>query len=357
MTNKNQNLYSFLNKFKLIEAELRKNNIKKANNMYTSIALKKKNGEYRIISVPEKKLKEIQKLISSIFERAILVQDRKNSRYLLCDGKYYSFGFGNSSFGFEKGKDILLNAKQHSNHKYFFKTDISKFFDSFDIGMIRKTVNTAFSINYESITKRMENKNKKKSKYYKSLYYNALDLFQYNGRNFKREKYITALLCHNGKLATGSPASPFVANLYMRPFDLKINIWLKNLEIKTGNEYIYTRYADDICISSNAPIPKKVINYIQHTLKEFKLKMNEEKTVLQTNKAKNVITGINVTPEGALTVGRKKKEEIKSMLYHYIVLQDNKYSMNQVFGNYKYLKHIEPEYAKKIWKKYQNMRP
>lgn len=328
---------------------------KSINDCYHSIFVKKKSGGRRVIAIPNPELKQIQKELSSIFERAIILHDSKSKSFILSDNQRYLFESGKNSYGFEKNKNIKMNADVHKNGKYFFKTDIEKFFDSFDLGMIKKTTSYALKLNIESIEKRI----KKEFKGYNlEILYdakNTLNKLQKKEKNMYNLNMIVALLSYNGKLATGSPASPALANLYMRPFDNKVNVWLKNLEVKTGQKFNYTRYADDICISSDKKIPDKVSTYIDKTLKKFKLKMNAEKTVFQTNKAKNVITGINVTPEGYLTVGKNKKIEFKQMLYETIVLEKNG-NINKLLGNANYIRYVEEDWYFKMIIKYFKMK-
>lgn len=320
---------------------------KSFDSLYTVYSIPKKNSGNRLITVPCEKLKLIQKNLSAIFERALLIYDSNKRTFKLSNDANYTFELGKSSFGFEKHKNIIMNAEAHKNNSYYFKTDIKKFFNSFDVIMVKKTVKFAMMVNRKSLFNQLSF-NKTLSKQSKRTIYKALKLF-----DDKYINYITALLCYNGKLATGSPTSPALCNLYMRPFDLHINVWLKNLEIKSGQKFTYTRYADDICISSPSPIPKKIITYIEKKLKEFKLEMNVSKTVLQTNNAKNVITGINVTKEGNLTVGRKKKEEIKKMLYSFLIKEDfSTYPREKIIGNINFLYTIEAEWCTTILNKY-----
>lgn len=323
---------------------------------YSVYNIKKKNGGLRLITVPNPELKSVQKKLSKLFERALIIKDSKQKSYILSDGNRYLFQTGNSSYGFEKKKSILMNAQKHASSKYFFKTDIHHFFDSFDYVMVKKTVHEAMKINAESF-KNQDIYNKTLSKKNKSLVQFVYSFLFANkkilSKEYLYEDYITSLLCYHGKLATGSPASPALSNLYMRSFDRRLEVWLKNQEIKTGQSYIYTRYADDICISSDKRIPEKVGEYVGKLLDIYGLEMNKDKTLYQSNKSKNVITGINVTPEGNVTVGRRKKEELKKMLYDYLIatsgLNDD---FNIIEANVRYVFHVEPEYCFKIVMKY-----
>lgn len=325
----------------------------------------KKNGTYRIITQPnDDLLKKIQRELFKFFRFALELQDEKSKLVFLSDGVKRPFQYGASSFGFERGKSIVDNADLHAGNQFFFKTDIKHFFDSFTVGMVKKTVSKAMFL-YTDLYNEFMSYNSgfisEKDPHFMSeleLYLRFIlnDVKKILNNKQSYINWFTALLCYKGKLATGTCVSPLLANLYMRPFDLSINIWLKNLEIKTGQVFTYSRYADDICISSKQPIPNKVIKHVDKKLKEFGLTMNKAKTVLQTYKQKNVITGINITSTGSLTVGRKKKELVKKMLHESLKEPEDTsketYPALTVLGNLSYLKYVEPEYYKKMVRKY-----
>lgn len=315
----------------------RKNGTSNISKSYTIHVVKKRNGEKRIISEPSPSIKLIQKGLLYLFTNACEILAEKPKMLSFDQSDYhsslykYEYTYGMNSYGFEKSKNIILNAKKHKDSNYFFKTDIQHFFDSIDYRMVFKTVLYAMKLNEDYFKIKLLNNNKFKMKF---------------------AKVATTFLCCNGSLATGSPASPALANLYMRNFDFKLQTWLTKRILNNGQNLIYTRYADDIIISSNKWISSTVGSKVESLLKEFGLQMHPEKTHYQTCKSKNVITGINVTAEGKLTVGRKKKEEIKKMLYQTFIKNDDSIELNQLIGNIIYLFSVEEDYCRTIIKKY-----
>lgn len=79
------------------------------------------------------------------------------------------------------------------------------------------------------------------------------------------------ILTIDGKLVQGSILSPMITNLYFYQLDSQI---LKHLE---NTDICYTRYADDITLSSNKPIPKTVKSFIIATLNYKNFKINPRK--------------------------------------------------------------------------------
>ena len=86
---------------------------------YTAFLLKKKNGTDRLIQVPCKKLKAIQKRLLQVFN------ELDNSRP--------------SAHGFRKKFSVVTNAEQHSGSKkhYVFNLDLKDFFPSITFPRVR----------------------------------------------------------------------------------------------------------------------------------------------------------------------------------------------------------------------------
>lgn len=317
------------------------------NEHYYEIMIPKRNGDFRTIMVPDDDLKDMQKRIAKVFELALIIMDSNRPPRQK----------GGCSFGFEKGKSIVMNADMHKEGKYFFKADISQFFSSISFHVVFRLLKFAVQvISYDIRTSPISNDRKK---YYLTKLRRAFKSTRRDDADTFYEM-MANLLCENGVLATGSPASPIISNYYMRSFDNRVLEYLHKLESSQGksNKYVYTRYADDITISSQMKIPAEVKKEIMSYLKQKKLYLNQEKTHYQSNKAKNVITGINVTKDGQLTVGKHKKIAVKKMLYE-VIKTPSKEDLNKigykVAGNISYLYSVEPEYTHKLLVKYTQL--
>lgn len=114
-----------------------------------------------------------------------------------------------------------------------------------------------------------------------------------SGYSSEQARIVTALSCYNGSLAFGSPLSPILANLYLKPFDYEVANVAENYGL------IYTRYSDDLFLSAvNYGLPESY--YFQHLIEGLKyssifanmygLKINLEKIRFNPNS----ILGIDV---------------------------------------------------------------
>jgi hypothetical protein len=84
---------------------------------YKKISILKKNGSFRIIKAPRKKIKTIQKKLSDVL--------------------YEIYPVRPSVFGFVKGKNIVQNAEQHIGKTFIFNLDLKNFFDYIHFGRVR----------------------------------------------------------------------------------------------------------------------------------------------------------------------------------------------------------------------------
>ena len=156
-----------------------------------------------------------------------------------CLKKVYTFS--KCSFAYKKDENIKTCVTKHIDSIGFMKYDIKKFFDSISI---KKLI----------------------SKMIKDIRINKTE------QNLLEE--IILACSYKGKIPLGFVTSPLLSDMYMKEFDL---------EVDTRNkDYEYTRYADDILISSRKPIQKteydEFNSYIKNLLLKNGLKINEKKS-------------------------------------------------------------------------------
>lgn len=350
---------------------------------YSLITIPKKNGKKRIVQAPSPILKVKQKSILMLFnfidefekqlidilgEKQFLdiYNEYLNTYYtdwnhlraaLSLSGKtnIYKYKIVDCAHGYKKGKSIITNASIHKNSKYFFKTDIKEAFPSIKENDICKIIHRKINIKYKFLSEiywtihNMYEEDKLKEydfskciKTYRIQYYLS-NLFVANA---------SKLLCFRGVLATGSPVSPYILNEYLYNFDTLVSSYCKSRDL------LYSRYADDIIISSKKKIPVKTPHYIQNLLDDFGMKLNTSKTKKQTYKQKNVITGVVVTynqdtHKGNLGIGYKKFNHLKKQLYK---LQKDELSLKekqQALGMLSYLKSVNQERYTYLINKYK----
>ena len=119
----------------------------------------------------------------------------------------------NEAYGGVAGKDNVLNALHHKGNKYFFVTDLRKF--------------------YPSIS-------------YRRIYQLLIDL----SYSPDVARILTRLTTEGGCLPQGTPTSTSIANLAFKKTDVELNEFCKSVNIR------YTRFVDDLTFSSTKDFRK-----------------------------------------------------------------------------------------------------
>lgn len=153
---------------------------------YHEFYINKKKGGKRKIVVPFPSLLLVQKWIY------------KN---ILLKCNYHS-----CIHGFIPKRSIITNAQSHIGGRDFLKLDLQDFFPSISINWV-------------------------------------INFFNQLGYPKKISFYMSRLCCYEDGLGQGAPTSPFLSNLLLFSLDKRLG----NLAEK--NNFIYTRYADDIVFS------------------------------------------------------------------------------------------------------------
>lgn len=213
---------------------------------------------------PKWELKVIQKILKNYLEEF-----------------YLNENVSKNATAYIKKQNISFNVNRHQGNSYFFTTDFKNFFPS---------------ITKEILEKELFKILKNESKDSKIL---ILNIIQYKNR-----------------LQYGFPTSPIISNIIMNDFDKKL---FNLLELKySTNNIQYTRYADDITISSKYKIEKKELYSFFKKMLENKysfLKINDKKTRIFEKYAKNpYITGL-IPLNKRNSIGKKKINQLKINIY------------------------------------------
>ncbi|EIG8578121.1 retron Ec67 family RNA-directed DNA polymerase/endonuclease [Escherichia coli] len=224
-----------------------------SDNQYTQFTIPKKGKGVRTISAPTDRLKDIQRRICDLLSdcRDEIFAIRKISN--------------NYSFGFERGKSIILNAYKHRGKQIILNIDLKDFFESFNFGRVRGYFlsNQDFLLNPVVATT------------------------------------LAKAACYNGTLPQGSPCSPIISNLICNIMDMR----LAKLAKKYG--CTYSRYADDITISTNkntfplemATVQPEGVVLGKVLVKEIEnsgFEINDSKTRLTYKTSRQEVTGLTV---------------------------------------------------------------
>lgn len=269
-------------------------------NLYKIFYIPKKSGGFRKIESPSRELELIQKWIKvNILEK---------------------FKISDCAKGFKKDTCIVDNAICHCNKKYVLNMDIQNFFPS---------------IKYTRIFK----------------------LFNYFGYN-KEICHLLTKLCTNGSniLPQGAPTSPIISNLV----NIKLDKRLYNFAKSIGGDY--TRYADDITISSNTNL-MKYLETIKKIINDEGYIINNKKTRVKNSGQKQEVTGLIVNKK--VSVNKRIKKELNNAIYfinkfglldHMKKIKCDKVMYKEhLFGLAYFVKMVEPDLGIKYLKKLNNL--
>jgi retron-type reverse transcriptase len=270
-----------------------------ASKRYKTFAIAKRDGTERIISQPSREIKAIQRwLIRNIFRRIPI---------------------HSSATAYAKGASIRDNVDRHSGSNFTLRVDFEEFFPSFsshDVERLLNTVNDSMGI----------------------------------GLTEQDVLFTKKIVSRYDKLTIGAPTSPILTNIMMAEFDNKLSKWSKERGL------VYTRYADDIFLSSmEAGKLSEAKNVVEGyaTANEFgKLKLKHEKTVFLSRRARRAITGLVITSDRKVSIGRNRKREIKTLihLHKHGILEIEKFSYLR--GMLAFVADVEPSFRVALTRKF-----
>jgi retron-type reverse transcriptase len=274
--------------------------------LYDTFYIPKKTGGLREINAPEPQLMEALRNLKSIFETQMYA-------------KYHT-----SAFAYVPHRSTIDMVKRHQRNdsRWFLKTDFSNFFGSTTPKFVMEMLSIIFPFSEIVRTERG-----------KTALTQALDL----------------CFLHGG-LPQGTPISPMLTNLVMIPIDHRLCNCLRNYH---GNSYVYTRYADDISISSRRSFDyKEIVQLINETLFEFNapFSIKEEKTRYGSRAGSNWNLGVMLNKDNEITIGHKNKKRFRAMVNNYILDRQNGKSWDlhdvQVLsGHISYYRMVESSYV------------
>lgn len=279
-----------------------KNYVSTCPRRYKRYDIPKRNGRgNRLICQPSRELKFLQRKILAEFFTDLPVHE--------------------AATAYREGLGIKENAERHKNGRYFLKIDIRNFFPSISprmlVSHIEKTRNVKLSED---------------------------DIFAISRVFFYLDRDVGL------SLSIGAPSSPFISNTIMYNFDCIMDRSCRDAGI------VYTRYADDICFSSSEKdslwgmpaFVEKVL--IDSELSEFIL--NDEKTTFVSRKMNIHITGLVITPEGRLSIGRKNKRRVKSLVHTFGQGGLSLEELKSLKGYLAFCKDVEPTFIHSLSRKY-----
>jgi hypothetical protein len=274
--------------------------INSADSLYKTYSIRKKNGGLRHINHPTPTLKFLQRWIVRNFITRLPVHQNVIS--------------------YRKGVGVHKNAAVHASSNYLLKMDFKDFFPSITTADVKRLL--------------LENKD---SYPFSTLSANDIDL-------------VAKIACKAGRLTIGAPSSPSISNAALFRFDTIIARECERMNV------LYSRYADDICFSTNTPnVLSNVKNAVQRillTILSPRITINDDKTVFTSKKRKRLVTGLVLTSDRRVSIGRTKKRYIKGLCHRFILGNLSNDEASYLYGYLSYIKSVEPIFIQSLKSKY-----
>lgn len=271
---------------------------------YKTFPIAKRSGGTRTIAQPSRELKDIQRYVLS--------------RYL------ERFPVHAAASAYVSGRGIASNARAHLYSKVILKLDFQQFFPSI------------VAADWIRLLKR-----------HPDLNISKIDQF-----------FLTKILFWGVErrsivpraLSIGAPTSPMLSNIVMFELDVAFAAIADELQIA------YTRYADDITVSgASAESVRAFEKMARRALKESKspkLAFNEEKRGLYTRGQRRMVTGVIITPEDKISMGRGRKREISTLIHKSSLGLLDPEQRGHLKGLLGFAVSIEPEFLSRLRTKY-----
>jgi len=276
---------------------------------YSSFEITKKDQSLRSINAPHKDLKMIQERLADLLEQCL--SEIENDRLKKNLEKFHENNpnkypkFHLTSHGFRKKlyidppynihtitPGIFTNAYVHTNKNLVLNIDIKDFFTSIKFNRL-----VGFFI---------------QNKYFELSEEVAFTIARI--ATFRKNDD------EMGYLPQGSPCSPVISNLFTSMLDSRL------VKLCKKNKCVYTRYADDITISTNSKeFPQEILTVINDKIKlndrlerqfeAFGFNINNKKTRISNRKQRQVVTGLVVNKK--VNINRSYYKATRAMVDNY----------------------------------------
>jgi len=239
--------------------------IKTAPLRYKVFTIPKRDGSPRVVAQPAREVKAVQRWLINELRAQLPVHE--------------------AVMAYEPGTSIRKNAERHLHSRFMLKMDFSNFFPSISAEALRLHLELHCGDKYSLMDRHVI----------------------VRACTWLPQRTSALQLC------IGAPSSPLLSNSVMYEFDCAVS------EKAQSEGVTYTRYADDITLSSaDRGMLSEYVDFVSETLATLAYPMvevNRRKTVHASRAGRRVVTGIVLTPEGGMSVGRDRKRLARSMFH------------------------------------------
>lgn len=224
---------------------------------YKFYAISKRRGGVRQISAPFSNLKPIQKWINQEILAHVPISEQ--------------------AMGFRTGKSIRQNADPHTSKKFILNMDLLKFFDTItEYRVYQIFAGIGYAPNLALDLARLTTVPLPEA-YYDTFSDKEQELFQ----NYFDKEW--------GVLPQGAPTSPALSNMAAISLDSRL------AALADASGCAFTRYADDITISSDTYEALPKLNELAAIIREEGFLVNWKKAKIFKRGQRQLVTGLTVT--------------------------------------------------------------
>lgn len=272
--------------------------IKTAPLRYKVFTIPKRDGTPRTIAQPAREVKAIQRWLINELRPQLPIHD--------------------AATAYEPGTSIKKNAEMHVWSRFILKMDFSNFFPSISAEALRLHLERHCANRYSLADRH-------------SIV---------RACTWLPERLSTLQLC------IGAPSSPLLSNSVMYEFDCAV------AEKALSEGVTYSRYADDITFSSSERgVLAQYSHFVDETLRQLtypKVAVNSRKTVHASRAGRRVVTGLILTPDGKISVGRDRKRLARSMFHRRTLGLLSADESSELDGLLAFIDSVEPGFSDRL---------
>ena len=229
-----------------------------------------------------------------------------------------------SVHSYAAGKNIRTHAEVHINSSYLLRFDFVDFFPSLNQAWVRQFIRTSVADGYLSFEADLMN-------------------------------LVPRLVCRHSKadgslaLSIGAPSSPALSNAMLYRLDATLH------EMAEKHAARYTRYADDVYFSAERPNALGAVeNEFRAIIQELapQLRVNEAKTERRSRKTRRVVTGLVLTPNRQISIGRERKRSIRTRVFLFTQGRLSGEDTQSLAGLLAFASDIEPKFVMSLRAKF-----
>lgn len=263
---------------------------------------KKKEGEFRWVAQPAREVKALQRVIVEYFAGSVRP--------------------GDWATAYVAGSSIAKNARIHLGAAFLLKLDFSGFFESIkqdDVIRFVRSASGGTATEYE-------------------------------------EQFVSRAVCWKPmddaqlSLCIGAPSSPYFSNVILNEFDDFIGNHCLHLGVS------YTRYSDDMAFSSARRDTllevESVVRRWCQSGSSLSLSLNDDKRVLVGRSGPMSVTGLTLSTQGGVTIGRARKRMIRSCVWRFICGELTEKQVEKLRGQIAFASDVEKSFIDQLFNWY-----